>query len=239
MVRYIDLPDDDYTLRLVSGDGAFEDPVGLDLDGEALSFPLPPNGTGDGIEGGDFVVTFGVDRDIDALPVPLSPRGPLGNRVYESSVYGQINPAQDKDTYTIELNEGQSIPVGSFFETGTNARIRLIDSNGNSIAEDTNNGDPGAVIQIVEIESQDVYSIEVEGTDGSPGSYTDLRLGPSTTSRLKLKCKRPPVHFSFPIQAPKPMVVTAELPSLQLRTDPTSFASDEQTEVANTFCITK
>ena len=46
------LPDDAYTLVLISGDGAFEDVVGFDLDGEPLAWPIPPNVSGDGVEGG-------------------------------------------------------------------------------------------------------------------------------------------------------------------------------------------
>ena len=44
-------------------DGAFEDLAGNDLDGEPAAFPLPPEQSGDGFAGGDFVVHFALDAD--------------------------------------------------------------------------------------------------------------------------------------------------------------------------------
>ena len=58
-VDYQGLVDDQYTLTLVSGDGAIEDLVGNDLDGEAAVVGTVPSG--DGNAGGDFVVNFSVD----------------------------------------------------------------------------------------------------------------------------------------------------------------------------------
>ena len=45
------IPDDDYTLRLLSGDGLFEDNLGADLDGNE-----------DGVPGGDFMLNFSTVR---------------------------------------------------------------------------------------------------------------------------------------------------------------------------------
>ena len=42
-LQYSGLPDDAYTLDLVSGDFALEDLAGNDLDGEPLAWPIPPN----------------------------------------------------------------------------------------------------------------------------------------------------------------------------------------------------
>ena len=46
------LPEDEYTLTLFSRREGFEDVVGNDLDGEPIAFPIPPNLSGDGVEGG-------------------------------------------------------------------------------------------------------------------------------------------------------------------------------------------
>ncbi|MFV2070562.1 MAG: Ig-like domain-containing protein, partial [Pirellulales bacterium] len=48
-LQFASIPEDTYTLTLFSGDGAFEDLVGNDLDGEPLAFPIPPNTSGDGV----------------------------------------------------------------------------------------------------------------------------------------------------------------------------------------------
>ena len=57
---YANLPDDRYTLTLRSGDGALEDLVGWDLDCEPR-VPAPITQSGDGFEGGDFVIGFDLD----------------------------------------------------------------------------------------------------------------------------------------------------------------------------------
>ena len=67
-IIYAGLADDAYTLTLISGDGAFEDVVGWDLDGEPVAWPIPPNESGDGVEGGNFYVDFATDVGPQALP---------------------------------------------------------------------------------------------------------------------------------------------------------------------------
>jgi hypothetical protein len=57
-ISYSGLPADQFTLTLVSAGAAFEDLAGNDLDGEPVAFPIPPNQTGDGVEGGNFLVSF-------------------------------------------------------------------------------------------------------------------------------------------------------------------------------------
>ena len=66
MADFAALPEGNYTLTLTSGDDAFEDPVGNDLDGEPLG--LNPDGTisGDGVNGGDYVLNFFVDDSVPA-----------------------------------------------------------------------------------------------------------------------------------------------------------------------------
>jgi ELWxxDGT repeat protein len=57
-LSYADLPDDNYVLTLKAGDNRFEDLVGVDLDGETPTWPIGPNRSGDGVEGGNLVVDF-------------------------------------------------------------------------------------------------------------------------------------------------------------------------------------
>ncbi len=73
---------EDYTLTLFSGDFGFQDTVGFDLDGETPIWPIPANVSGDGIEGGNFEVSFGIDIGTRAVPVPLKPVEPLGSLIY-------------------------------------------------------------------------------------------------------------------------------------------------------------
>ncbi|MCA9257780.1 MAG: PPC domain-containing protein [Planctomycetales bacterium] len=94
------LPEGNYTLRLRSGDGAFEDAVGNDLDGETGptedGFP-----TGDGVEGGDFVAELTID--VGAVPSDLRPFErvqPLGTQIFASQqTTGALNSVADVDRF--------------------------------------------------------------------------------------------------------------------------------------------
>jgi hypothetical protein len=112
-LNYANLPDDSYTLTLYSNPDSFVDGVGLHLDGEALAWPIPPNITGDGFEGGDFVLHFLTDYDTRALPVPLVAVDPPGSQVYRtpSDLDATIVYAGDTDGYTINLDPDQRITV--------------------------------------------------------------------------------------------------------------------------------
>lgn len=63
IIRYADLPVDEFQFRLMSGLNAAVGKSGAFLDGEASLMTVP---TGDGIAGGDFVLSFTTDRvDLD------------------------------------------------------------------------------------------------------------------------------------------------------------------------------
>lgn len=97
----------DYVLTLISGDGAFEDVVGNDLDGEPVGF----DGTtsGNGVRGGDYTLAFSVDRSSIAAPT-FAPVAPLGGLVYQSATaQGVVNVAGDQDVFEFFATGGQSL----------------------------------------------------------------------------------------------------------------------------------
>jgi len=107
--QFADLPDDSYTLTLLSDDGAFEDIAGNDLDGEPIAFPIPPNQSGDGVPGGRFIVQFALDAaQIDANAFErLEPMGGLmfgspGNRALISS-------PSDEDGFVFFAERGRTV----------------------------------------------------------------------------------------------------------------------------------
>src|SRR5262249_41611230 len=110
-LTYANLPEDRYTLTLLSGDGRFEDtasPNGWNLDG-GPSFPLP---SGDGLEGGNFVVTFDTDAPAAAaFPTPLTARLPVGSLVYDRAASGVNSSAADTDSFTLAVDPGQRISL--------------------------------------------------------------------------------------------------------------------------------
>ena len=63
---------------------AFQDIVGIALDGEPVAWPIPPNESGDGDEGGNFFVDFATDAGTQALPTPLVAVNPLGSLIYQT-----------------------------------------------------------------------------------------------------------------------------------------------------------
>ena len=104
------LPEGNYQLRLISGDGAFEDSVGNDLDGD----PGPTGDgtpTGNGSPGTDYVVSFLVDRS--GTPVTIAPFERLdlvGSLVAVSrGNSGFLNFAGDADPFAFEAEAGSTM----------------------------------------------------------------------------------------------------------------------------------
>jgi hypothetical protein len=172
-LSFTNLPEDSYTLTLFSGDGAFEDLVGFDLDGEPLAFPIPPNQSGDGVEGGNFVVNFDLDIATAAYPTPLAVKAPLGSLVYDPSVTLLIHPSGDTDQLTIELDPGQTITVVVDPATGLQPTIELRDPAAVLLGTASAAG-PGqdAVLQTVAVTTAGTYAIVVSGAAGTTGVYT-------------------------------------------------------------------
>jgi ELWxxDGT repeat protein len=103
-VTYAGLPDDSYAFMLRSGDGRFEDVVGIDLDGEPTAWPIPGNVTGDGVEGGNFHVSFVVHAwGANHAPTAVDDvYGMSGNGVLVLAVPGVL--ANDGDPDSNPLN---------------------------------------------------------------------------------------------------------------------------------------
>jgi len=106
-IEFADLADDAYTLSLFSTDFAFRDVVGNLLDGEA-AWPLP---SGDGTEGGHFVVNVEADADEQALGDLSRSFTQAGGLVYEGSAVGAIVRAGDTDSYTFTGKAGQLLSL--------------------------------------------------------------------------------------------------------------------------------
>ena len=106
------LPEGRYELTLLSGDSAFEDVVGNDLDGEPLGGGLDGTPTGEGAAGGDYVVSFVVDRATDA-PVNAAERlQPLGGLTYRSADnQGVLAGSDDADNFPFHAQAGQTVAV--------------------------------------------------------------------------------------------------------------------------------
>ena len=119
------LAEDIYNVALTSGDFGFQDLVGLDLDGE-YSGTLS---SGNGLEGGDFVIQISVDAPTRQLPVPLTAIEPLGSLIYQTpyASSGVIAPGSDTDDFTIELDANQTVTLLVGASAGLQPTVALFD----------------------------------------------------------------------------------------------------------------
>ncbi len=174
-IGYDSLPDDSYTLTLNNYDGAFEDVVGWDLDGEPVAWPIPPSQSGDGSEGGYFYVDFSLDVDAAgpaAYPTPLTAVGPLGGLIYDPTVTNTISPVGDTDSYTLNVDAGQTITV-VVTAASLQGTIRLYNPGGILIGTATASAigdDP--VLQTVPAVTDGIYTVQVGDASGLTGLYT-------------------------------------------------------------------
>jgi hypothetical protein len=169
-LQYDHLPDDRYTLTFRSGPDTFVDPAGNALDGEAhLDTTVP---SGDGVAGGDFVVSFVADTVISPVSLPLHPVGPLGSLIYETSAGGWIDGPADVDDYTIDLAAGQTVAVVAS-HAGFAASVQLLDASGTTVLSSASAGDvwQDAALQAVAIPAAGTYRVRIGSADGGAGTY--------------------------------------------------------------------
>ncbi len=178
-----DLPEDVWTLTLLSGDGRFESVDGRDLDGE-----VNPDGTvpsGNGIPGGDFVIQFTTDHDTQALATPLTPVLPLGSLVYESSAAGLIHGPDDTDLYTVNLEDGQTITLAATSAPELLATISLRGPGGETLAtQAAASAGAEVVLQTIATARAGEYTVEVAGVRAAPLSLANeawVAQGPGPT----------------------------------------------------------
>jgi hypothetical protein len=168
---YADLPEDAYTLYLFSW--AITDLAGFALDGEP-AWPIPPNGTGDGYEYGDFFVNFVTDNDTQSFPQPLVAVPPTDSLILQtpSDSQGTIGFAGDTDTFTIDVDGGQTLTVllkPGYSLLGT---VELWGP-GNTFIDSAVGAFWGGevLLQTVPAAAAGSYSVVISSADGSLGSY--------------------------------------------------------------------
>ncbi len=178
-IQYADLPDDRYSLLLLSGPDSFQDQVGLLLDGETSvagvpRWPIGPGITGNNVEGGDFMVQFVIDAPSQALPVPLVPVAPLGSLIHQSPwpASGTIAFAGDTDDFTINLDANQTVSLVIGASAGLQPTVTLFDAANQQIGNAIVASAPGeeAIYQATPILNAGTYRVSVGSVSGL-GSY--------------------------------------------------------------------
>ncbi|MFV2068945.1 MAG: hypothetical protein ACC645_18420, partial [Pirellulales bacterium] len=108
-VEYDGLVEGPFTLTLVSGDGALEDLAGNDLDGETSGRLIPPDVSGDGVPGGDFVINFEVDA-VSTETSPFARIEPLGSLIAASrGNTGRLHDGSDRDDFELFAQVGETV----------------------------------------------------------------------------------------------------------------------------------
>jgi subtilisin family serine protease len=113
-----------YTLRFISGDGAFEDRVGNDLDGE----PLGPSDdfapTGDGVAGGDYLINITTDFDVK-LADPFVRFPLLGSLIGVADNNSSYLGNGDTDGFRFYAHAGETISAIATPTTSTSAILTM------------------------------------------------------------------------------------------------------------------
>ena len=126
-----------------------------------------------GNAGSPFSATYFVDIGTAAFPVPLTLVPPSGSLIYSGQTVGTIGPAADTDSFTIDLDAGQTMtaladPAGGF--QPTLAITGPGDVNTGLVASPGAGKD--AVLQTVAVAAAGTYTVTVGSAGGTTGSYT-------------------------------------------------------------------
>ena len=169
------LADDVYEVAIPST-GA-RDLASNPLDGEAISFPLPPAVSGDGEAGGAFVYSFAVDSPgAVQLPVPLEMRRPASSSVYQGHRRGAIHGPGDVDRFLVQLDAPQRVSIVANATAGLQAAITLTNMATSAATTTTAAAaDEVVVMQSESITAPGQYEISITGAAESSGNY-DLRV---------------------------------------------------------------
>ncbi len=170
-LKYTGVPEDTYRLNLYSGDGRFEDEVGFDLDGETPAWPIPGNVSGNGVEGGDFEITFDLDFGVIPWPAPWSSTTIDGVEFFSSSTFSWSNGANDTDSYEVSVDANQSLAAIVRFPYFDLSQANIVASVGGQIlaSATATQGHPG-VLNIPPRSQPGVITISVTGA--TMGTYS-------------------------------------------------------------------
>ncbi len=170
-VEYLNLMEDTYTLRLLSGDGRFQDVATNVLDGEPHPATTVPSG--DGTAGGDFVVQFTTDVDDLLFPVQLIPKAPRGSLIFDGSTAAVIHSSNDTDSFTIEFSAGQTITAVVVPEMTLRPSVELLDPNNDPLgAAVASAAGEDVLVQTAAVAASGAYTITVGSLAGTAGTYT-------------------------------------------------------------------
>jgi hypothetical protein len=174
-INYSNLPEDNYTLTLLSADGRFEDQAGNNLDGEPV-WPLPPGGSGDGVEGGNFLVHFSLDAATTAFPGSLTSLSPAGGLIYTRTTTGVMNSADDSDAFSLTLDATQTLTIaagGGGSSSPLKPVVEILNASGTVLAGATAPAaGKEALLQTLPLPGAGTYTVRVSNAASAPSAGT-------------------------------------------------------------------
>ena len=164
------LPEGAYTLTLVSGDEAFEDQLGHDLDGEPVGTAVDGTPTGDGSPGGNYVVNFYVDTTTPALN-SFARLAPLGSLVsYSPGNVGVLHESADQDDFSMFLERGEILAAELEVDSAVIGTVEIVELS--LVSSSPLAGQP-AVLAPAGIPADGNYTVRVTA-DGATGFNLNL-----------------------------------------------------------------
>jgi len=106
------------------------------------------------------------------FPVPLAAEDPLGSFIYRSSVAAEITGSDETDSFTIDLDDGQTVTLVVEPEAALQPTVELRDPDGNTLG--TASADAAgedALLQAVPTSGAGRYRIIVGGQSPTVGTY--------------------------------------------------------------------
>src|SRR5262249_54366978 len=120
-----------------------------------------------------FSATYQVDIATAAYPTPLGFENPPGSLIYDPSAPGWVNVTGDTDSFTLAVDDGQTITVLVTPAAGLRPTVELRDPGNALLAGATATAAGGkALLQTVPTTTGGTYTITVGGFGTTTGTYT-------------------------------------------------------------------
>jgi hypothetical protein len=121
-----------------------------------------------------FSASYQIDVGTAPVPTPLTSEAPRGSLIYDTGLTGLINFVNDKDTFTVNLDAGQTVTLlATPTSAGLKPTIQLIDPNNRVLATTTAaSAGQAALLQTVATTSAGTYQIVIGGANSTVGNYS-------------------------------------------------------------------
>ncbi|HEX4142891.1 MAG TPA: pre-peptidase C-terminal domain-containing protein [Pirellulales bacterium] len=120
-----------------------------------------------------FSSSYSLDVTTAPFPTRLIATGGLGSLVYQGSIVGTIGFVGDTDSYTLNLDAGETLTVIGTAAAGLQPSLSMQGPSGTTIASASAPGaGQAALLQTVAVATTGQYTITISGLDDETGVYT-------------------------------------------------------------------